>query len=325
MVFGWAGDKLPKRHPIFIFGIVCLLIATILLATGRHIALLIVGRFLQGLGAAVTWTSGLALLTDAMGEGRFGEAVGYAQTAVSIGTTSAPLLGGVVYAHGGYSAMSAMSIAVVVFSLTLALTIVEPSAGGDRYESIGHQAPSDINKATHDSFDDISKSGLGWNDSSADQSSSESLDERSPLIPKPRDKKHPKGLTAYPLLLRSGRILAAMTGVFTYAFVIISFETMIPLFVKDTFGWNSMHAALTFLSWIIPGMLGPLVGKTVDRFGPKWIAIGGFLFPVAPLILMRLVNHNSTSQQVLLCSLLTLIGMFRWLRCWVLRTACGPC
>ena len=302
MVFGWLGDRLPQRRGIFLFGLVCLLLATVLLAVGRHIVLLIIGRFLQGLAAAVVWTSGLAMLADIFGKERYGEAIGYGQSSVSIGTTSSPLLGGLVYSRGGYSAVSAMSIGTVALSLALGLLMVEPKPEPGP-ESVPETAP--INKGLDGLSVDSSSTECGSDPSTANEYDP---DERSALIPKFVNIKKPNHKPAYPLLLRSGRVLAAMGGIFTFAFVLISFEGIIPLFVKETFHWNSIHAALIFLTWIIPGMLGPIAGKTADRFGSRWVAVGGFLFTVAPLVLMRLVTRDTTTQKVLLCSLLTLVG-----------------
>ena len=302
VMFGWLGDRLPRRHGIFLFGISCLLGATLLLSLGRNMALLMFGRFFQGLAAAVVWTSGLAILTDLFGQGRYGEAMGYGQTSVSIGTTCAPLMGGVVYSRGGYQAVSAMSNGAVALSLVLALIMVEPQ----RRTEQGEQS-----------------SGKGGQDYSQDQDSDEQEapplnghtpelpNEWSALIPKTFQPRKVRHGPAYPFLLRSGRILAAMGGIFTFSFVIVSFEGIIPLFVKETFHWDSIHAALIFLTWIIPGFLGPIAGKTVDRYGSKWPAIGGFSFAVAPLILMRLVTRDSTGHKVLLCALLTMVGEYR--------------
>lgn len=128
VVFGWVGNRSPRRHSLFISGLLMLLVAAAILAFGGHIAVLVLGRILQGFSAAVVWTSGLAVLTNIFGQERFGEAVGYAQTAVSPGTTSAPLLCGNVYARGGYSTVSAMSLEAVGFSTALALIMVEPKA-----------------------------------------------------------------------------------------------------------------------------------------------------------------------------------------------------
>ena len=256
------------------------LVATAVLALGRNMAVLILGRLLQGFSAAVVWTSGFVLLTDIFGQKNFGEAVGYVQTSVSVGTTSAPLLGGLVYARGGYSAVSAMSLGTVVLIIALGLLMIEPKA------RVGWEEPVPTNAASPSQI-------------------LPSSDERSALIPTPYVKSNQP---AYFLLLRSGRVLAAMGGIFTFAFVIVSFEGMIPLFVKDTFLWDSTCAALTFLAWIIPGFLGPTAGKTSDRLGSQWVAIGRLLFAVPPLICMRFVTDDSPSHKTLLCVLLSLVG-----------------
>ena len=248
------------------------------------------------------------MLTDVFGKQRYGEAIGYGQTSVSIGTVCAPLLGGVAYARGGFVAVSGMNIGVVGVSLALALLMLEPEAEpedevprmpGMTKVSTNGSAVRSLNEPGTERI--IETTGIdpitGY------------LDERDPLIPKAAVSGPDKdGRMAYPLLLRSGRILAAMGGIFTYAFVIISFEGIIPLFVKDTFHWDSEHAALTFLAWIIPGLLGPVAGSASDRFGSRWVAIGGFSFAIVPLLLMRLVTKDTTDQKVLLCSLLTLVG-----------------
>lgn len=301
VVFGWVGDRLPRRRPLFLSGLLMLLVATTLLAFGRRIVVLVLGRILQGLSAAMVWTSGLALLTDIFGQERYGEAVGYAQTSVSVGMTSAPLLGGIVYARGGYSAMSAMSLGVVGCSIALALIMVETKAETGWEEP----APAASIQGSNNQIAAREVSGMGRSNSSP---TTIEPDEQSRLLQGNPNEGNSANRSAYPLLLGSGRVLAAMGGVFTFSFVITSFEGTIPLFVKETFHWDSTRAALIFLSWIIPGFLGPIAGKASDKLGPRWIAIGGFLFVVPPLIFMRFVTEYNTPNKVLLCGLLTLVG-----------------
>lgn len=284
-----------------------LLGATAVLSLGRHIAVLALGRFLQGLSAAVVWTSGLSLLTDILGPKRYGEAVGYAQTAVSVGTTSAPLVGGVVYARGGYTAVSAINMGTVAISIVLALIMVEPKADLGSGEPVPEFSVSGNNNDDA-AYEEVSRMGPSMRSPTRIEAASYEPNERSALI----QRKHKEGNfgdgPAYPLLLRSGRVLANMGGIFTYSVVIISFEGMIPLFVKETFHWDSTRAALIFLSWIIPGFLAPVAGKASDRLGPRWVAVGGLLFAALPLMFMRLVTTDSTLHKVLLCGLLTLVG-----------------
>lgn len=270
-----------------------LLLATSFLAFGRTMAILMTGRVLQGLSAALVWTSGLGLLTDTFGPERYSEAVGYTQAAVSIGTTSAPLLGGLVYAQGGYTAVSLMSMVTVVVAVLLAVTMLEP-----KYQSgwVDHTPATANGHAVANRAGRDRKGSPGF------------VDERSALIPTDKGGRAKSSPPAYWLLLRSERILTAMWGIFTFGFVLISFEAMIPLFVKQMFHWDSRRAALIFLCWIIPGFLGPIAGKAADRWKSPWIPIGGFLFTVPPLILMRLVTQNTMAEKVLLCFLLSLVG-----------------
>lgn len=290
-----------------------LLVATAIMSFGRQLFVLVIGRLLQGMSAAVAWTSGLALLTDIFGEDRYGEAVSYAQAAVSVGTTCAPLLGGLVYSEGGYSAVSAMSLGTVTVSIALALMMVEPNAKSGWEGSLpgrsiaGNRSRSMANNHHQTAASrEISRPGRTTRGPKPPGPASGQPDEESPLLE--RKVGTYQNRSAYPLLLRSGRILAAMGGIFTLAFVTLSFEGLIPLFVKETFYWDAKRAALIFLSWIIPSFLAPLAGRASDRFGPRWIAIAGFLFAVPPLFCMRFVTQDSTPHKVLLCTLLSLVG-----------------
>ena len=314
MLFGWIGDKLRRPHALFLSGLLTLLVATSFLSFGRQFYILITGRLLQGFSAALVWTSGLALLTNVFGQGRYGEAVGYTQTSTSVGTTAAPLLGGVVYAQGGYSAVCAMSMSTVALSVVLAMVMVEPKSRG-RCEDSGCSAR--VGSATG-SGGSVPASDEEDADVNVDvertarerTASPRPVDERSALISKDNHARPEVYKPAYFLLLRSRRILTAMWGIFSFASVLISFEAMIPLFVKQTFHWDSRRAALVFLSWIIPGFLGPIAGKLTDRYKSPWIPMGGFLFMAPPLVLMRFVTENNDGHKGLLVFLLTLVGMY---------------
>jgi MFS family permease len=51
------------------------------------------------------------------------------------------------------------------------------------------------------------------------------------------------------------------------------------------------------------------VGRVADKYGPRWLIVLGFLACLTSLVLLRLVTHGSIQQTVLLCSLLTLLGI----------------
>lgn len=75
-----------------------------MLCIGSSITVLVIGRLLQGISAAVVWVVGLALLVDTVGKDEIGQSMGIISVATSAGVFLAPLLGGIVYDKGGYYA-----------------------------------------------------------------------------------------------------------------------------------------------------------------------------------------------------------------------------
>ena len=77
LLCGWLIDRLPSRRAPFIFGLLSLDSSTILLCLGSSIALLVLGRLLEGFSAAITWTAGPTLVVDTVGRKKIGRAMGW--------------------------------------------------------------------------------------------------------------------------------------------------------------------------------------------------------------------------------------------------------
>ena len=118
-------DRIESRRTPFLLCLLCLTGATALLAVGTNVGLWVAGRLLQGVSAGMLWVVCLALLTDTVGPAGIGQAVGVIGIPMSIGPIVGPLLGGVIYAHGGYYAVFGLMFAMLGMDAVLRLVMIE--------------------------------------------------------------------------------------------------------------------------------------------------------------------------------------------------------
>jgi MFS family permease len=115
-IVGWVADRLNSRRWSFMAGLLALAGSTIFLVVGNSLALIIVGRILQGLSAAVVWVVGLALLHDTVGSEAIGKAMGHVGIAMSLAYMLGPLLGGIVFKRFVISMVRSKHINTYTFS-----------------------------------------------------------------------------------------------------------------------------------------------------------------------------------------------------------------
>lgn len=121
---GLYADHTSSRRWPLLMGLVSLAGSTVILCLGRTIALLVIGRILQGLSAAIVWTVGLALMVDTVPE-KIGEAMGYSAIAMSMGLLVSPAIGGAVFAAKGYYAVYYIAFGCIFLDIILRLILIE--------------------------------------------------------------------------------------------------------------------------------------------------------------------------------------------------------
>ena len=99
-IFGYLGDRFGCRRPL-IAGAILLALSTALLAYAPNFGVMIVARLLQGVAAAATWTSGLAIVAENYSGNRV-QMMGYAMMGSTSGSVIGPIMAGTLEAVGGY-------------------------------------------------------------------------------------------------------------------------------------------------------------------------------------------------------------------------------
>ena len=286
-ICGWLADFYKSRRVPFLAGLFALGGATVMLCVGNTLTILVVGRLLQGIAAAVAGTVGLALLVDTVGQGDIGQASGWVSLSISIALLVGPLVGGVIYAQSGYYAVYWMAFALIAVDIVLRITLIERKHA-KRWEvtvtpTAEQTAPSPAVEGTAATEDA---------DSPANSSS--------------RRKFH---LAPVISLLSSGRLLSAIWCTFAQATILTSWDAVLPLRVANLFGWTSLGAGLIFLPLTIASFAAPAVGWYSDKKGPRLPVFLGFVIGAPFLVLLRLIDHGGIKQIVLLCVLLAFLGI----------------
>ncbi|KIW30051.1 uncharacterized protein PV07_05830 [Cladophialophora immunda] len=297
-LWGIMADRTSSRRGPFLAGLVLLTGSTLMLCLGKTIPVLVVGRLLQGVSAAVVWVVALALLADTVSEQESGQAIGYVSLSTSLGVLVAPLIGGVVYERSGYYAVFGVTFAVIGFDILLRLALIEKKIAARWLEpDTASNQPTSSGPTQRDTELDDRNASSAVVEKNANTAVAE------PCTTRPARK-----LPSMLILLKSRRILVAFWGNLVGAMTLTAIDTTLPLYVNQIFGWNSLGAGLAFLALIVPGFAGPWIGHLTDKYGPRWIAASGLLLSVPFWVLLRLVDHDTVGQAVLLCALLVLLG-----------------
>jgi MFS family permease len=128
-LFGYLGERIGYRRTMII-GVLLSGCVILLFWLAPNFLLLLLARLFQGAAAAATWTTGLALIAENYAEHRV-RMMGYALVGSTAGSIAGPILGGSLYALGGYSLPFASIAGLVVVDFLLrvfALSAERPSS-----------------------------------------------------------------------------------------------------------------------------------------------------------------------------------------------------
>ncbi|KAL5340271.1 MFS transporter [Aspergillus crustosus] len=321
---GYLADRIESRRWPLIAGLVALGASTALLCVGTHIGLWIAGRLCQGASAAVVWTVGCALLVDTVDKEGLGQALGYIGMGMTFGAMGGPLLGGVLYEHGGYYSVFALAFALIVLDIVFRVVMIERKhavkwlveetrvEGGPGTEKRVVHGSSGPTETPLESDIERQKESEGQTQPEGPSPLSSSPSP-SPSATTPTHQTQPttKRKGALYTLLTSPRILVCLWAYFILSLLLTSFDSVLPLFVQESFHWRQSAQGLIFIPLTLPHLIDPLIGYINDKYprSRRYIASGAFFAAIPFLVLLRFVDGDSMRDKILLCALLALVGV----------------
>jgi EmrB/QacA subfamily drug resistance transporter len=132
--FGRLAD-IYGRKLIFNAGLIIYSIATLLCAFAPDITLLIIFRIFQGMGGAMIFGTGMAIITMVFPKENRGKALGIVVASVYAGLTMGPFIGGIITKNLGWHSLFLLTIPLGLLSLVLSLIFLT----GDWREAKGEK------------------------------------------------------------------------------------------------------------------------------------------------------------------------------------------
>lgn len=211
-----------------------------------------------------------------------------------VGTTSGPLLGGIIYEAGGYHSVFGSVFVLIAIDTVLRLAMIERKHAGPWLD-----APDDgsaeplLCSPTQEDTPSYGATGITSNEETGEEHTSKP--QRAAII----------------VLLSIPKILLGLWSYFIVSIAFTSFDSSLPLFVRDTFGWHQLGQGLIFLPISITQVFDPIVGSICDKFpkSRRYIVSIAFIGAAAAFFSLRIVTHDSFAQKVWLCGLLLLLGL----------------
>jgi EmrB/QacA subfamily drug resistance transporter len=305
---GALGDHHGRRLWLVI-GTALFGIASLVCALSGSLEMLLAGRALQGIGAALLLPNSLALLNGVyQGEER-GQAIGTWAAAGAIAAAIAPLVGGWLVEHVGWPSIFYINIPLVAAAILVALTRVEEASEPEkaRLDGIGAAlATLGLGASTY---------GLTlWSQQfSLTPTASIALVAGVGLLVAFLLWARRLGDNAMtPLSLFSNRCFSALNlmtfllyGAFGGALLLI------PYVLIEAGGYSPIQAGLSLLPLsILLGLLSPLMGKLAVRVGPKVpLTIGPLIVGAGLLLGTRIAESQAYWTHAFPAILVLSIGM----------------
>ena len=128
------------RKRIFLYGNIILTLSSALCAVSSSTPMLLFTRVIQGVGGAMMFGTGMAMITSAFPPQERGKAIGIIVSSVYLGLSAAPVLGGILTQYLGWRSLFYITIPVSVFVIIVTFLFLKTDwadAKGEKFDYKG--------------------------------------------------------------------------------------------------------------------------------------------------------------------------------------------
>ena len=300
--FGRLAD-IVGRKKIFSAGILLFTISTFLIVFSGSLASLIILRVFQGIAGAMIFGTSLAIITSVFAVGERGRAMGINITAVYLGLSAGPVIGGFLTQYFGWRSIFAFLVPFGIVSLILIKTKIKAEWADSKGDKFDWKGSLIYGTALFGSMYGFSRlpSSTGWICLSAGVIMA--------VVFLAFEKRIDNPVFDIRLILRN-RVFAfsGMAALIHYSATSAT-GFFISLYLQYIKGFDAQAAGLIMISQpIAMTLLSPLAGRLSDKFNPGIIASTGMGLTAAGLVLLCFVTPLTPVSAIIVLLLVMGVG-----------------
>ncbi|MFE9427583.1 MFS transporter [Kitasatospora sp. NPDC006697] len=292
LLAGRLGDALGHRR-VFVSGIALVVVASLVAGLAPNLPVLLVGRALQGAGAAIAGPTGLALLAIVFDGDRRQRAFGLYSTVTGLGASAGMLLGGLLTWVGDWRWSLLVNVPVGLVLIAVAVRALGTERGTTRSRSLALPSAVLVTLAVGTAvYGVVNAAGHGWGAtgswlplvvSAVLWIALAGLDARTadPLLPRQ--------------LFADRRRAGAFLNLLLLAAVLTGFLIYLVQYLQTVLGYNALESGLAILPFGAALLVSTqLLTKHIARFDLVTRAIGGLVVILAAVAWLSALDGGSS-------------------------------
>lgn len=297
--FGRLGDIYGRKR-VFSLGMIVYTSSSLLAALSNSEAMFIGARAIEGLGAAMIMGTGVALLTSVFPPQERGRALGINVSAVYLGLSLGPFIGGFMTGHLGWRSVFMVNIPLGLFALALVFWRLKGEWAGARGESFDFTGSVIYSLALVSFIYGLSRLPAVWAWGLVAAGSLAGL----AFVAWELRQAHPVmdvGLFRHNTIFAFSNLAALINYSATYA---VAF--LMSLYLQYIKGFSPEMAGLVLVSQpVVMAALSPIAGRLSDRIEPVFVATVGMGFTTLGLFFLIFLGED-TSLALIIPNLMVL-------------------
>lgn len=304
---GRLADLYGKRR-ILLIGTLIFLIGSFITGFGNTIEILVFGRVLQGVGAAIFSPACYGLIFTTMPPEKQGLAMGVFSAIGGLGLAAGPTLAGLILEELNWRWIFYINIPIGFFVMMSVLMLIPKDLSADKTERIDFLGAMLLSFSLGSLMIGLNQIEV-WGAQSIELYGILSAGVVGLCLFYHQNKKQlPQTI---PLIFFHNKpLMGSVYAIFLTSFNFSLVLVMMGLFVQKTLGYSSYESGFIFLSMTLAiGILSPIGGRLADRMDMRTPIIFGLFSLSLATFFMSILGENSSLYAVLGCLFLSGLGL----------------